>query len=102
VLVGTLACDVEPVGIVAPLGGVVVGGPERGEDDAALLDPPVADLEVVARDPAGELGRAVVAEQLLDRVGLERRIEAEPLELVPVPARVPLPIRLTVVSWPAM
>ena len=62
------------------------------------------ELEVLDRDPTGELHRAVEAQQLLDRVLLESRIVAQPGELVRVrsSAWVPLPIRFTVVSWPAM
>ena len=61
--------------------GVAVGGRQAREHEDARLDGLAADVEVGRGDPARELHRRVVAQQLVDRVGVEARVVAPPFEL---------------------
>ena len=69
------------VGVGAPAAGSRLAEPRHGEHEHARLDGLVADVEVGRRDPPRELHRRVVAQQLVDRVGVERRVVAPPFEL---------------------
>ena len=72
------------VGIVAPAGGVAVGRGGHRHHERAGLDGAAADLERRHRDAPGHLHRGVEPQALLDRVGDEGRVVAEPGELVGV------------------
>ena len=76
--------EIQLVGGVAPVRGVVVGAGEAREHEAARFDHLAVELEVPDRDPARELHRAVEAEELVDRGVVETGIGAQPLELVAV------------------
>ena len=75
VLRGAGAVEVELVGVVAPVAGVAVGRAEHGHHEVcrarSCARRPSTRLQ---RDAPGDLHRAVVAQQLLDRVGVERRV----------------------------
>ena len=102
---GVGAAQVELVGGRAEDRRVVVGRPERREHERAGRHGEAADLDVGEGDAAGELHRRVEAQQLVDRRGAERsgrRATARAGRGGCSRAQVPLPMRFTVVSWPAM
>ena len=76
--------DAQPVGVGAPALGVVVGRADAQVEDVALGDgrPPI--LHLGGGDPAHELVRAVVAEQLEDGLRHQRRIGLQRGELLRV------------------
>ena len=71
-------------GCRAPLVLVAVRRPEQGEHELAGLDVLAGELDVGGDDAPRDLDRAVVAQQLVDRVGVERGVGHEALELVAV------------------
>ena len=66
------------------LGRVVVGGAEDGHDRRARLDLDLVEADGLQRHPDGQLDRAVEAEQLVDRVRVERRVVLPARQLVGV------------------
>ena len=94
--------EVEDVGVVEH-GRVAVRGAEQAEHGSAARDRDAVDLDVRARDSAGELDRAFEPEQLLDRLRPQLGVGGQPGSRLLVRPRTatPLPSRLTVVSNPA-
>ena len=75
------AGDVEPLRLVELFGVVVARGQEQhGEVAGGELH--AAELAVLGEGPAGELDRGDVAEHLLHAGAGDRRVGAEPLQLV--------------------
>ncbi len=79
-----LAAEVEVGRGRAPLALVAVRRAEQREDQLAGADLLAGDLDVGGGDAARHLHGAVVAQQLVHGVGVERRVGDEPLELVAV------------------
>ena len=94
--------DVEAVG-VGELRRVPVGRADEGHHHLALADGLASDGDVLAGNARGALHRPVVAQQLLHRAPDEPGVFPEAAGAGPDAgaARVPLPIRFTVVAWPA-
>jgi hypothetical protein len=81
---GALAAEVEVGGGGAPVLLVAVGRAEQREDQLAGRHRLARQLHLAGHDAARELHRAVVAQQLVHRGGVERRVGGQALELVAV------------------
>lgn len=78
-----LTSHVEPIGVGEP-GRVAIGGREHQVHQLSLTDRLAADRQILSRLPIHELDRPVVAEELLDSVGNQRRLLEQQTELVGV------------------
>ena len=84
VLPGIGAVEAQLGGIGTELGGVAVGGAEAGHDQVTGGDGHALDLQRLQGDAAGELHRAVEAQELLDGVGVEGRVVDQAAKLIGV------------------
>ena len=76
--------DVQPLRLVEH-GRVVVGAAEQEHQDPAGADLVLAHHDRLVHQPGGTLDRRVVAQELLHRGRYQRRVGAQPGELVGVP-----------------
>ena len=70
---------------VLPAPRIAVGGAEEHQHLFALADPMPADLDLARRGPEEGLHRALEPDRLLERVTRQRRIGAQPRQLVGKP-----------------
>src|SRR5260370_29763985 len=80
-MLGGFAADVVPVGIL-PAPGIPVGGTEEHQDLFALADAMSGYLDIAGRRAEEGLHGALEADRFLERVARQRRILAQPGELV--------------------